>query len=185
MCFGRADGTVLVSATIDTLCRDPSSFAALKSLEYVQYVGTTLGVEGGKKLNLFVKLLPCIGGTEVGGYCTNFKTTARTGTTLSLARVPEPNLSHVPIKALWLEDPTRKGLFRIVGRMDDYIPLAYGEGLYASTMQQEIERHELVQKTLIGGHGQQDPVLLIETIPGVYDEGFHAGLMQSLLPYLE
>ncbi|KAF7865939.1 hypothetical protein EAF04_006103 [Stromatinia cepivora] len=59
------------------------------------------------------------------------------------------------------------------------------DGLYASTVEREIERHELVQAALIGGHGQPKPVLLIETVPDAHVQGSHAEFMQSLLPYLE
>jgi acyl-coenzyme A synthetase/AMP-(fatty) acid ligase len=96
-----------------------------------------------------------------------------------------PDLDRFETKDLWVEHPTRKGLWKIVGRTDDYVTLSHGDGLYASTVEREIERHELVQAALIGGHGKPKPVLLIETVPETHGEGLHEDFMQSLLPYLE
>ncbi|KAJ8068191.1 hypothetical protein OCU04_003761 [Sclerotinia nivalis] len=207
---------LLVPAIIDALCRDPSGLAPLKSLEYVYFAGAPLGVNSGKKLAPFVKLVPCIGSTEVGGYFhkirndtedwdyIEFNTNAgaefepRPGNLYELVFVRKPEFSAMQqifllypdrdrfeTNDLWTEHPARKGLFKIVGRTDDYIPLSHGDGLYASTVEREIERHELVQAALIGGHGQPKPVLLIETVPDAHVQGSHAEFMQSLLPYLE
>jgi acyl-coenzyme A synthetase/AMP-(fatty) acid ligase len=96
-----------------------------------------------------------------------------------------PDRDRFKTNDLWMEHPTRKGLWKIVGRTDDYIPLTHGEGLYASTVEREIERHDLIQAALVGGHGKPKPVLLIEMVPGKHDEVLRGEFMQSLMPYLE
>ncbi|PQE27382.1 AMP-binding enzyme protein [Rutstroemia sp. NJR-2017a WRK4] len=96
-----------------------------------------------------------------------------------------PDRDRFETNDLWMEHPTRKGLWKIVGRTDDYIPLSHGDGLYASTVEREIERHDLVQAALVGGHGKPKPVLLIEMVPGKHDEELLEEFIQSLLPYLE
>lgn len=91
---------------------------------------------------------------------------------------------------LWVEHPDKKGLWKIVGRKDDYVYLAHGEGLHASTLEPEIERHEMVKAALIGGHGKPKPVLLVELIPEAQgrveeDETERAALVESLEPFLD
>lgn len=46
---------------------------------------------------------------------------------------------------VWIERPDRKGHWKSVGRKDDYVCFAHGEGLQASTLEPEIERYELVK----------------------------------------
>ncbi|PQE08772.1 AMP-binding enzyme protein [Rutstroemia sp. NJR-2017a BVV2] len=214
--FGRLDGALLVPSAIDTLCRDPSGLAALKSLQYIHYVGAPLGVNSGKKLASDVRVIPSIGSTEVGGYFTKLRHDTedwdyvefnknvgaefepRPGNLHELVFVRKsewaamqqifflyPDRDRFETNDLWMEHPTRKGLWKIVGRTDDYIPLSHGDGLYASTVEQEIERHDLVQAALVGGHGKPKPMLLIEIVPGKHDEGLREEFIQSLLPYLE
>ena len=100
-----------------------------------------------------------------------------------------PNKSRFETNDLWVEHPERKGSWQIVGRKDDYVYLAHGEGLHASTLEPEIERHELVQAALIGGHGRPKPVLLVELIPSAQTkaetESERQTLLKSLQPFLE
>lgn len=90
---------------------------------------------------------------------------------------------------LWIEHPQKKGLWKIVGRLDDYVYLAHGEGLHASTLEPEIERHEMVKAALVGGHGKPKPVLLVELISEAQDrvegdETEREALLESLEPFL-
>lgn len=190
--------------------------AALKTLQYIHYAGAPLGINTGKLLAPYVRLIPCIGSTEVGGYFLKFRDDKedwdyitfnshagaefepRPGDRHELVfiRKPDcapmqqifflyPDLDRFETKDLWVEHPTRKGLWKIVGRTDDYVYLAHGEGLYAATIEQEIERHELVQAAVIGGHGKPKPMLIIETVQKEQDKSDHEDLLQSLSPYLK
>lgn len=96
-----------------------------------------------------------------------------------------PELDRFETKDLWREHPTRKGLWKIVGRTDDYVYLAHGDGLHASTMEHEIERHELVQAAIIGGHGKPIPVVLLELVPEAKSKSPRVELRKSLWPFLE
>ena len=69
-----------------------------------------------------------------------------------------PDRSRFETNDLWIEHPERKGFWKIVGRKDDYVCFSHGEGLYASTLEPEIERHELVKSAPICGHGRPKPV---------------------------
>lgn len=217
--YGKVDGALLVPATIDALCRDPTGLAALQSLKYIHYAGAPLGIESGKKLAPHVRLIPSIGSTETGGYFLKFRNdtedwdwdyiqfSRHAGAVfeprldnlheLVFIRKAEcapmqqiflvyPNRERFESKDLWIEHPTRKGLWKIAGRMDDYVYLAHGDGLYATTLEQEIERCELVEAALVGGHGRARPVLLVEIVPEEQSQGVvHEDLLKSLQPYLE
>lgn len=100
-----------------------------------------------------------------------------------------PDKSRFETNDLWIEHPERKGLWKIVGRKDDYVCFAHGEGLHASTLEPEIERHAHVKSALIGGHGRPKPVLLIELISSaqakVETDPERKTLPRSLEPFLE
>ncbi len=100
-----------------------------------------------------------------------------------------PDKSRFETNDLWVEHPERKGAWKIVGRKDDYVYLAHAEGLHASTLEPEIERHELIQAALIGGHGRPKPVLLVELIASaqakVETVSEREALLRSLEPFLE
>ena len=164
------------------------------------------------KLASYVRLIPSIGSTEVGGYFLKLREDKqdwdyvafnshagaefepRPGGELHelvFVRRHEdaamqqifflyPDLDRFETNDLWMEHPSRKGLWKIVGRTDDYVYLAHGDGLYAATVEKEIEKHGLVQVALVGGHGRLNPILLIDAVDG----SNHEDLRQSLLPYL-
>ena len=98
-----------------------------------------------------------------------------------------PNRNHWETNNLWIEHPEQKGLWKIVGRADDYGYLAHGEGLYASTLEPELNRHEAVQAALIGGHGKPRPVVLIELRPSVQGkaEMEWSDMLKSLQPFMD
>ena len=99
-----------------------------------------------------------------------------------------PDLTQFKTNDLWVEHPKIKGLWKIIGRADNYVYLAHAEGLHASTLEPEIEKHDLVQSALIGGHGQPQPVLLIEIVPShqaqASIEAHRKILLESLRPLL-
>ncbi|KAL9621359.1 MAG: hypothetical protein Q9160_004250 [Pyrenula sp. 1 TL-2023] len=101
-----------------------------------------------------------------------------------------PDRDRHPTSDLWTEHPTQKGLWKIVGRTDDYISLSHGEGLHASTLEPLVEAHPEVQAALIGGHARPKPVVLVELVPearwkAAGGEGERERLRGSLQPYLE
>ncbi|OOG00366.1 hypothetical protein ASPCADRAFT_158331 [Aspergillus carbonarius ITEM 5010] len=98
-----------------------------------------------------------------------------------------PDLDRFDTKDLWQEHPIHKGLWKIIGRTDDYIYLSHGDGLNASLLEPEITAHPAVKTALIGGHGRPAPVLLIELLPSADNELKinHNALVESLAPYIE
>ncbi|PYI02362.1 AMP-binding enzyme [Aspergillus sclerotiicarbonarius CBS 121057] len=98
-----------------------------------------------------------------------------------------PDLDRFETKDLWEEHPVHKGLWKIIGRTDDYIYLSHGDGLNAALLEPEIVAHPAVKLALIGGHGRPAPVLLIELLPTAEQElrDDHGALVRSLLPYIE
>lgn len=98
-----------------------------------------------------------------------------------------PDREQFETKDLWSEHPTRKGLWKIVGRTDDYVPLSHADGLYAAALEPGIEQHPKVKAALIGGHGRPLPALLVELhdeIEVVSDAGRQA-MIESLQPYID
>jgi hypothetical protein len=77
-----------------------------------------------------------------------------------------PELERFETKDLWREHPAHKGLWKIIGRLDDYVYLSHADGLHASSLEPEITAHPTVKSAVIGGHGQPAPVLLVELNPG-------------------
>ena len=156
------------------MCSSSQSLSALRSLLYLQYVGAPLGKSSGTLLSQYVHLAPSIGSTEAGGYstelrddhedwdCVSFQPHAgalfehRHGTLRQSVFVRNAELIVQPIflmypeksrfetSDLWIENPKRKDMRKIVGRTDDYIYLGSGDGLHVSSLELEIESHQLV-----------------------------------------
>jgi acyl-coenzyme A synthetase/AMP-(fatty) acid ligase len=215
--YGRVDSALLAPALIDEMCLNDRALSALRSLKLVSYAGAPLSRKSGDLLAPHVQLTSAIGSTEAGAYLTKFRRDdkdwdyvefqkqagvafePRSGDLheLVFVRVPEckmqqifvlyPDLDRFETKDLWVEHPTRKGLWKIVGRVDDYIPLSHGDGLYAASLEPQIEQHPKVKAAVIGGHGRPLPVLLVE----LHDEAEVASdagrkaMVESLQPYID
>ncbi|RHZ57475.1 putative AMP-binding enzyme [Aspergillus thermomutatus] len=215
--YGRVDSALLTPALIDQMCFNDRALSALRNLKVLNYAGAPLSRKSGDLLAPHVQVVPVIGSTEVGGYFTRFRRDdkdwdyiefqkhagavfePRSGDLheLVFVRQPECKMQHIFLlypdrdrfetNDLWIEHPTRKGLWKIVGRMDDYVSLSHGDGLYASSLEPEIEQHPKVKAALIGGHGRPLPVLLVEMHD--QDEAVsHAGrqaMIESLQPHID
>ncbi|OJI91484.1 hypothetical protein ASPTUDRAFT_112794 [Aspergillus tubingensis CBS 134.48] len=98
-----------------------------------------------------------------------------------------PDLTRFETKDLWQEHPIHKGLWKIIGRIDDYVYLSHGDGVNAALLEQEIVAHPGVKNALIGGHGRDRPVLVVEAVEGVAveDERERGEFVVSLRPYIE
>ncbi|GKZ30777.1 hypothetical protein AbraIFM66950_010214 [Aspergillus brasiliensis] len=99
-----------------------------------------------------------------------------------------PHLTRFETKDLWQEHPVYKGLWKIIGRVDDYVYLSHGDGINAALLEPEIVAHPGVKNALIGGHGRARPVLLVEAVEGVDVEGDdekRREFVESLRPYMD
>lgn len=212
--YGRIDGAVLPPALVDALCLSPASLQALKSLKYIHYAGAPLSDKSAKLLLSDVQVVPCVGSTENGGYFTvihgnrkawdylRFQGQAgavfehRMGDLYELVFVRDPkssmqqiftvypHLDRFETNDLCVEHPTEKGLWKIIGRSDDYVCFSHGEGLHASLLEPEITSHPRVKNALIGGTGKPAPVLLVELNDSVADKSCE-DFLGTLQPYLE
>ncbi|KAJ5799260.1 uncharacterized protein N7518_001328 [Penicillium psychrosexuale] len=98
-----------------------------------------------------------------------------------------PELERFETKDLWIQHPTRKGLWKIVCRMDDFVSLTDAKGYFVSSFEREIEQHPRVEAALIGGNGCSDLVLLLEITNDGVDVDTESGrrsFFESLEPYL-
>ncbi|KAJ5759629.1 hypothetical protein N7520_006785 [Penicillium odoratum] len=196
---GRVEGALLPPVLIDALCLFPDGLEALKDLQYVHYAGASLSTKSTELLVPYTQVVPCVGSTEAGGYFTAihgqinawdylaFQRHAgatfeqRLGDLHELVFIRNPECAMQQI----FTHPTKKGLWKIIGRSDDYVCFSHGDGLHASLLEPEITAHPGVNNALIGGHGRQSPVLLVEFVEGAEDNGTREGLLKSLRPYID
>lgn len=213
--YGSVEGALLPPALIDGLCLSPAGLQALRDLKYIHYAGAPLSAKSGNLLIPYVHVVPCIGSTEAGGYFTiihnipdawdyvSFQKHAgaifekRLGNLHELVFVRDPNCAMQQIfsvypdhdrfetKDLWVEHPTHKGLWKIIGRSDDYVCFSHGDGLHASLLEPEITAHPHVKNALIGGNGRPGPVLLVELVESIDNVGDRKALIEGLRPYVE
>ncbi|KAJ5300979.1 uncharacterized protein N7443_005981 [Penicillium atrosanguineum] len=212
---GRVEGALLPPVLIDALCLSPNGLQALKDLQYIHFAGAPLSAKSAELLVPYTQVVPCVGSTEAGGYFTTihgkpdawdylaFQRHAgatfeqRLGDLHELVFIRNPDCAMQQIFSvypdrdrfetndLWVKHPTKKGLWKIIGRSDDYVCFSHGDGLHASLLEPEITAHPSVNNALIGGHGRQSPVLLVEFVEGAEDDGTREGLLESLRPYID
>lgn len=213
--YGRVQGALLTPAIIEDLCHTPTGIKALRNLEYVHYAGAPLAPKAGNQLIPHVPVVCAIGSTESGAYPTalhsrreawdyvRFQKNAgvvfehRFNNLYELVFVRKPACALQPVfmvyrdrdrfetNDLWVEHPVYKGLWKIVGRTDDYVAFSHADGIHASSLEPEIEAHPDVKAALIGGNGRPAPVLLVELLPGLRVDGDGGQIMRSLQPYLD
>ncbi|KAE8360421.1 hypothetical protein BDV27DRAFT_161686 [Aspergillus caelatus] len=212
--YSHVEGALLPPALIDELCQSPSGLDALRQLKYVHYAGAPLSKKTGGQLASHVRIVPCISSTEAGGYFTQihnhrdawdyisfqdyagavFENRLNNLSELVFTRRPGdspqqifklyPDLDRFETKDLWTEHLVHKGLWKIIGRTDDYVYLSHADGLHASLLEPEIEAHPRVRSALIGGHGPPAPVLIVELFSTEEGES-REELVSSLRPYIE
>lgn len=97
-----------------------------------------------------------------------------------------PELDRFETKDIWSPHPSRKGLWKVIGRMDDFISLADAKEYFVSPLEREVERHPHVEACLIGGNGFSAPVLLLELADGnePKTENERHIFLESLWPYI-
>ncbi|KAE8144949.1 AMP-binding enzyme [Aspergillus avenaceus] len=207
----NATGATLTPSGLNDLVTSPDSLQTLRNLTYIQNAGAPLPKATGDQLSPYTTLASCIGSTESGLYCTALRPDSTDWSYISFQshagahleprpdnlhelvfiRDPAcalqpifsvyPNLTRFETNDLWTEHPTRKGLWKIVGRADDYVYLAHADGIHASSIEPDFEAHPAVKAALIGGHGRPAPVLLLELRPNQDESAIRA----ELAPYIE
>jgi hypothetical protein len=107
----------------------------------------------------------------------------RRGCLVPLVLQVNPDLERFETNDMLVEHPVHKGLWKFIGRGDDYVNFSHGDGMHASMIEAEIENHPGVKGALIGENGRPAPVLLVELVPNavVDNESFTA----SLQPFID
>ena len=190
--LGKVAGIVMPPSLLEEICCHPQGLACLRRLQHIYFAGAPLPQPIAEMLVGHCKLQPAMGSTEAGAYFIQIRNDddwkyyrfrpamgvefeQRTEDLYELvfrrrqelARWQQifkvyPNLDEFPTKDLWLRHPSKTDLWRYSGRTDDLIILSHGEGLYASDMEAEIQKHPNVRTALIGGQGRPRPFLMIE-----------------------
>ncbi|MCJ1313972.1 hypothetical protein MMC25_007652 [Agyrium rufum] len=73
-----------------------------------------------------------------------------------------PDRTDFPTADLWEPHPSKEGLWKYSGRLDDLIVLSHGEGIYTSKIEKEIQELPGIKHAIMGGSGKQRPFLLID-----------------------
>lgn len=73
-----------------------------------------------------------------------------------------PDIDKFYTKDLWVEHPTKKNQWKIVGRTDDYLFVQNGDGLYVATLEPILEEDSDVKSALLVGQGRPVPLILVE-----------------------
>ncbi|KAL4894247.1 AMP-binding enzyme [Aspergillus ambiguus] len=195
---GRTDGVLLPPAIVDAMCRTPSGLNSLRQLRYVYYAGAPLSAKSADLLTAYTTVGPAIGSTErvefhsLAGAI--FEHRYNGLHELVFVRQSDYSIQQIFLiyqdrdryetNDLWVEHPTCKGYWKIVGRLDDYVYLSHGDELHASPLEPEIESHLAVKTALIGGHGHPAPVFIVDLYEG-YGMNDRRKMVDSLRPYIE
>jgi acyl-coenzyme A synthetase/AMP-(fatty) acid ligase len=78
---------------------------------------------------------------------------------------PELDVFHT--KDVWREHPTKKGLWTMCGRTDDFVKLSSLTKFNGTHVEEAVLRHPLVKDVIMGGEGRRVPFLLV----GLVDDG--------------
>jgi hypothetical protein len=213
--YGRAEAALLPPALIDACCLSPTALEAIRGLKHLLYSGATLSAKSAELLIPYTKVVSAVGTTEAGGYWTTVPKERDAWEYLGFPRhlgvtferrmddlheliwvrddaLPfqqifkvYPELERFETKDLWREHPVHKGLWKVIGRLDDYVYLSHADGLHASSLEPEITAHPTVKSAVIGGHGRPAPVLLVELNPGTEYRDDHQALIESLQPHIQ
>lgn len=73
-----------------------------------------------------------------------------------------PDLKEYRMKDLYERHPTKEGLWKYRGRVDDVIVLSNGEKLNPCEAEKIVAAHDEVQSALIVGTGREQPLLVVE-----------------------
>ena len=214
--FGKVAGVVMPPSLIEDICYHPKGVNSLRRLHYVYFAGAPLSKPTAEQLVGYCKVQPAMGSTEAGAYfiqirndddweyyCfrpamgVEFEQRTEELYELVFRRRPElarwqqafqvyPSLNDFPTKDLWVKHPSKPNAWRYSGRIDDLIILSHGEGLYASDMEAEIQKHPEVRTALIGGQGRPRPFLIIELLDNTsLSKSEKESKLTRIWPYIE
>ncbi|KAF7798250.1 hypothetical protein EIP86_009467 [Pleurotus ostreatoroseus] len=106
----------------------------------------------------------------------------------------QPSIENIPdVKGyatsdLWIPHPTKKGLWKIIGRTDDVIVLSSGEKIVPIAQERYIASHPLVGDALMFGRAKPHAGVLIDPVPesvDVSDATATSRYIDQIWPYVE
>ncbi|KAL4971454.1 hypothetical protein BDW66DRAFT_163682 [Aspergillus desertorum] len=197
----RADGALFTPTGIGQMLSFPAGLKALQNLEFVHYVGAPLERRLGDQLTPYTKLTPVIGCTEAGYHLARRKHAGvtferRADDLYEMVFVRQAECAVQPIFIvfpernrfktldLWTQHPTREGLWKPMGRTDDFVTLSNAKQYFISPLEKEIEQHPYLGAAVLGGDGLPVPVLLIELSEHINPDNGPRRVLQSLEPSL-
>ncbi|CEJ59944.1 hypothetical protein PMG11_08542 [Penicillium brasilianum] len=213
--YGRVDGALMIPSLIEELCLTDTGLQSLRSLKCLLYTGAPLNTKAGEKLVSHVHIAPMAGSTEGGLFLTklhdkkdawdyiSFQAHAsaelvprfdklhelvfvrRPGCLVPLVFQVKPDLERFETNDMLVEHPVHKGLWKFIGRGDDYVNFSHGDGMHASLIEAEIENHPAVKAALIGENGRPAPVLLVELVPNAVADNEKSRFTASLQPFID
>lgn len=90
-----------------------------------------------------------------------------------------PDLQEYRMKDLYEEHPTKPGLWKYQGRMDDVVVLSNGEKVNPRSAEQILSQLEGVQSALIVGSDHEQPLLLVEPKEGASSDQRRTSVRES------
>ncbi|KAI4279892.1 MAG: hypothetical protein L6R35_006007 [Caloplaca aegaea] len=96
-----------------------------------------------------------------------------------------PTQDEFPTQDVYRKHPTKPGLWRFAGRMDDVIVFSNAEKFYPGDFEDTISSHPAVRTTVMGGHGEFQPCLLIEPMQAVDGSDGNGALLDEIWPKIQ
>ncbi|RMZ43874.1 putative NRPS-like protein biosynthetic cluster [Aspergillus flavus] len=196
----RPEVAMLTPSVIQELSAFQEGLEGLQKFKAIVFGGAPLSPEVGSKLNEKVALHSIIGSSEAGFMgaliCTHsedweyFEWNPYSGIHMesvddgvfeAVIRKDEhheflcifhtyPDITEYRTKDLFTPHPTRPGLWKYHGRLDDVIVLSNGEKFNPTDMENIVESHPLVSRAIIIGQGRFQASLLIQPNWGQWSE---------------
>ncbi|KAE8423840.1 hypothetical protein BDV36DRAFT_303219 [Aspergillus pseudocaelatus] len=196
----RPEAALLTPSVIQELSAFEEGLKGLQKFEAILFGGAPLSPEVGNKLSEKVALLSIIGSSEAGFMgalaCTHredweyfewnpyggihmesvgdgvFEAVIRKDNHHEFLSIfhTYPDITEYRTKDLFTPHPTRSGLWKYHGRLDDVIVLSNGEKFNPIDMENIVEGHSLVSKAIIIGQGRFQASLLVQPSWGKWSE---------------
>lgn len=189
--YSGAKAFVAMPSLLRAMCQNPSTVEALKSLDFVQWIGAALDSATGSTLSQITRISPAMGTTECGPYFLItpeeskdweyyifqegqgiefikregglFELVFRKYSNAGWQQVFEvyPNLEVYETKDLFMKHPEKEGFWAYAGRSDDMVVLSNSANINAAAVEEKLMQHPNVQVALVGGSGRDHSFAII------------------------
>ncbi|KAF3899511.1 Non-canonical non-ribosomal peptide synthetase [Trichophyton interdigitale] len=196
----KPTAALVAPCILEDMSTSPKAMEALSTLRHVYYGGGPLASEIGNKICQRTKLINFIGMTEAGyvlslvpqekedwsyfewspsfGIKMEPMDDGRSEMVIHRNEKPDlqpifntfPELDEYHTKDVYTPHPTKPGLWKFHGRIDDVIVLSNGQKFNPVTMEKVIEGHPLVSRAVVVGLARFQTALLVEPNWNLWDE---------------